>query len=443
VLFGLGTALYWLESSANKQDWDDPGLANKLSFQALSLDTNVNATNHLLHPLAGAFVYGIARDNAMSVPLSVAYSAAGSFFWEMLLEWREQASINDLVYTVVGGLPTGEFFVRLGDYLNSAPTGGGAGQRIAASTLGAVRALHMAIDKERLPPPLPADSLGLSSAYAHGFRVAYELVRVANDRADSGLLHRAALDAEIITMPGFLRRGQIDTGFAQGNFVEVRVRLAGGPAGAEADIRSQATFAGHYQQRFSSARRGHATMIGVGSGWRFQEYRLLDRRDQVPAVHVVGPHLGLWLSSGLISARFMADAHLDFASFRSLAFETWGARFGRENVKSVLREQGYTYQIGASVRLRSSLSVGPLTLAGQIEYGRYGSIEGADRRQSAVTRDVHDVESLLEGRVSARTQVSIAEIGVNLDQRWRGSTMGRVSVDRWDRYAYLSAGLVF
>jgi hypothetical protein len=443
VLLGLGTSLYWVQASTNKEDWDDPGLVQKLTFQAVTLDSNHNTTNHLLHPGGGAAIYLAARVNGVSVPVSLAYSAAGSVLWEFVLEWREQASINDMLYTVGGGLSLGEFFFQLGEYLNSAPGGGTVGNRIAAYTLGLPRALHSRADHEHLPPPLPVDSLGLSSAYDHAFRVAYESVFVTNNLHDEGTLNRAALDAEIVAMPGYHKEGAFAKYFGEGNFTELHLRLAAGSAGEEADVRADATLAGYYSQRFENGRSGHGEMIGIGSAWRFQQSRLLGRRDQLSALHIVGPHLGLWLVSGAMEGGIMADAHADFASLRSLAFDAWRAQFGSEGVKTVLAEESYTYQLGGSARVRGIFTVGPLSLGGRVEYGRYGSIEGLDRKQSALTRDVHDDEWVLEMGAAARAVLSNVAIGVGYDERWRKSTMGSVSVDRWDRFAHVSLGFVF
>src|SRR5690606_24844564 len=212
---------------------------------------------HLLHPGAGALVYGLARVNGLSVPMAVVYSAAASLTWEFLLEWREQASINDLVFTIVGGVPLGEFFVKLGDYTNSAPGGGALGHRIAARTLGLPRFVHDAIDRDAPPPDVGADSLGFSAAFGHAFRVAYQPAWISNDAGASGVLHRAALDGEIVAMPGFLRPGSFGTGFDEANFTELHVRLGWGDHGTdEVDVTSNVTLAGHYEQSFAATARG-------------------------------------------------------------------------------------------------------------------------------------------------------------------------------------------
>ena len=111
IWIGLGTAYYWLDPLANSEDWDDPSVLDKLRGEALTFDNNLVSTNFILHPIAGAAVYGTARVNGLSVPASFAYVAASSLAWEFALEWREQASVNDLIFTSIGGVSLGEFIV--------------------------------------------------------------------------------------------------------------------------------------------------------------------------------------------------------------------------------------------------------------------------------------------------------------------------------------------
>ncbi len=52
----IGTAYYWVDPLANSGDWDFPSFGSKLRFESVRLDNNLFATNHILHPFAGASV---------------------------------------------------------------------------------------------------------------------------------------------------------------------------------------------------------------------------------------------------------------------------------------------------------------------------------------------------------------------------------------------------
>jgi hypothetical protein len=447
-IMALGTAYYWADPLANSEDWDDPRVIDKLLGRQARFDTNLNTTNHLLHPGAGAMVYGFSRVNGLSVPAAFAYSAAASFAWEFLLEWREQASINDLVFTIAGGMPLGEFFVKLGDYVNSAPGGGRLGHRIAARSLGLPRFVHAAIDDEALPPEIGTDSLGFSGAFGHAFRIAYQPALLSNDRGAEGVLHRAVLGAEIVAMPGFLRPGSFSQSFTDANFTDLHVRLGWGDHGTdEVDIESKVTLAGHYSQSFAATEggpRGHAAMIGVGPGWRFHATKLLGRPDQLSTVHLLGPHAELWLASGPLHARLGGEAHVDFGALRSLAYDAAREAHPEESLKSVLVRQGYAYHFGWSARARSAVGVGPLEIGAELGYGAYDSIDALDRNQEELVRDVHGTEHVLEkgGYVTLRP-TSVLELGVAATERARRSTLGYVATSRWDRALIASVGIAF
>lgn len=68
-------------------------------------------TNTIEHPLHGALFYTIARANGLSAGTSSLYTLGGSWMWEMLCE-AEKPSINDMVYTTVGGITIGETLYR-------------------------------------------------------------------------------------------------------------------------------------------------------------------------------------------------------------------------------------------------------------------------------------------------------------------------------------------
>ncbi len=443
----LGTAYYWSDPLANEEDWDDPALVDKLRLKqrAASFDTNLNTTNHLLHPGAGAFTFGLARDNGMSVAGAFALTAASSVAWELGLEWREKASYNDLVYTTFGGVVVGNFFQRLGVYVNSAPTAGSVPRTALSYVLGGPRRFHAALDGAGPDDTLPRDELGYSSAFAHRFRVGYDLAALSNDLGDRGAMHRVRMSGELAAMPGMGQPGTFSRRFGEANFTTLSATLGFGSRGTdgEADVHGMTTLAGEYRQSYSDRTHGHATMIGFGPGWRFQASTWLGRRDQLSAIHLLGPQFTGWIAAGLASARLDASAHADFASLRSLAYEIYPEPRDPTRIKGVLERQGYTYDAGWSARVRATGALGPLSLEGSAAYGRYGSIEGYDRRQGQITEEVHGTEEVLETSAALRARIGVVELSVFATERRRGSTLGPYEVSRWDRSLGASAGLVF
>ena len=72
--------------------------------------------NGFRHPVHGSLYYLTARANGMSIAESSLYTLGGSWMWEIFCEAQEP-SINDMVYTTVGGITIGETLWRTGKCL--------------------------------------------------------------------------------------------------------------------------------------------------------------------------------------------------------------------------------------------------------------------------------------------------------------------------------------
>ena len=76
-------------------------------------DADALEVNAFRHPVHGSIFYLIARANGMNMLESSLYSLGGSWMWEMFCE-AERPSINDMVYTTLGGMTMGEAIWRTG-----------------------------------------------------------------------------------------------------------------------------------------------------------------------------------------------------------------------------------------------------------------------------------------------------------------------------------------
>ncbi len=445
----LGTLYYVVDPLSNRRDWDNPAYSDRLTLRAASFDDNLNTTNHLLHPIAGALTYSLARSNGLGAPEAFLHAAISSFVFETLLEVHDKPSWNDMIYTPIGGTAIGEFFYRLGDYLNSAPAKENLGQAIAANTIGLERRLHARADGEIGPTSMPPDNLGLSSAYWHRFMFASQTSLVHNDLGENGALFGLLASAELVAMPGYLLPGHFARTFGSGNFTEMSLRLGIGSSGLD-DIafRSSATLLGYYTQHYDSIPRGiHgiAGMIGLNTALDFGATKILGRRDQLSTAHLFGPAANLWLADGDFLARFSGDVHLDFASLRSLAFDRWRQQFSTEGTRFVLSDQGYVFDLGVSFRARAELDWRWMDLVLNMAYGQYGSLDGDDRHQELVTKDLHGTEQVLELGATLGLQHDASPLYVRLGgtelRRW--SSFGIVREHRYDRTATLTVGARF
>jgi len=443
AVLALGTAYYWTQRDRNQHDWDYPDAATRFSNLAIAFDANRRPTNHLRHPISGSLYYGFSRLNGMSVPTAIGFAVASAATYE-LLEWREKVSINDLIFTPVGGIAIGEFFVHLGDYLHSAPRGGHWYHRAVGATLGWAHELH---PRARAIDTLPADALGLSSYFAHRFDLRFGATTARNDQGAFTSLFEATATAEIVAVPGFLRPGRFALKFSDGNFTEARIHVAATASSQRIyDVSFDASLFGRYAQDIAlndAGRLGRASLMAIGTSLRYVDRNVLGRSDGFGIAHILGPVVRLWALRGDFLARLDGTAHLDFAGSQSLAYPLWVERYGAEGTRTSLRRAGYDHAIGWSARVRGLLSYRGLEIATGAFVGVYGSLDRWDRFQSTVTQNVHTTERIveLEASLAWRLPSLPLQIRVHADHLGRASDMEPVAVRRWDRRIGIEVGL--
>lgn len=447
VVLGVQSLNYWARPWVNVQDWDDPKLSDRVNFHAVRFDNNLAFTNFVLHPLAGGGYYWASRVNDATASEAMLYSALASAFWEFALEWREQVSVNDLIVTPAGGIPLGAFAFRLSDYLASARPGTSVATDAGAYTFGLPRKFHsLEPDPRQGVGRLPPDSLGFSSAFWHRFQLGYERSAMVVDGEPSARMNTLTADAELVAMVGFLRPGHFHRFFAGDNFTEMHLRMTFGNDDNEA--RFGGTLVGLYSQDFDVARhgtRGHAELIGLSNGMRYVEHNYAPASDMYSATQLVGVSLGSWLASGALAARFLGDAHYDFAGVQPLALQDYRRAHPGETLKSVLEIQGYEYSMGPSARLRAEASAYGVTLSGYGDYARYVTVNGIDRTQGQFSREVNASDVIFEYGAALGAQLPWVPVYLrtSFDGVWRHSDFGEYYVVRNDRRFAVGAGLGF
>ena len=439
----LGTAYYWLSASANARDWDFPRLSERFNEENVRFDNNTHLTNNLLHPLAGASYYGLARVNSLGVGESMVYAQVSSAIWEWMLEWREKVSINDVIMTPNGGVPLGEFLVQLAAYLNSAPGDTTWGQDVAKTTLGLPVWIYDKLDGRRPDPSPPADRLGFSSAYHHRFTTDFEQSWLDDSGEREQVLSGVSLSATLSSLRGFGKPEALDTVFANGNFTEGQLSLGFDSSGvSEAELKVAAVLAGYYVQRVNPGVTG--LLVGLGTALEFVDRDTLGIRDQYGILHFLGPALGLLWKRKSYELSLAGRMYADFGAIRSLAWPLVRAAAPDDAFKSTL-DESYQYHLGASSRLSAELRAGAARLTLEHGYGRYHSIDGLDRFEEDITRDIEGTETLEDRRVSLALEPSgsIARFRLGFERLSHASELGGVRADRLERRVVVGVGLAF
>jgi hypothetical protein len=151
AIFGLGEAWYWRDGgSASRDDWALPfnwaTVGRKLDGDGFRYDGDGFDTNALKHPLFGTSVYVLARANGYSRGSSFLYATAISLAWETFGEWREYASINDMLATSTSGTPIGEAVVQIAKHFSATQLELDLGAGKLPSGVGAELAARAAVD---------------------------------------------------------------------------------------------------------------------------------------------------------------------------------------------------------------------------------------------------------------------------------------------------------
>ncbi len=457
VLIELAT--YWYEPQSSVVDWQFPDLESKLtSSEAFRFDDNLIRTNFILHPIAGSSHYLFTRVNGFDVASSFGVAAASSALYELVLEWRELVSANDLLVTPFGGMAAGEFFFQLGNYLNSeqpeieTEVRGNAGSIArggARSTLGFPRMIHNAMDGPEQLPRVAIDNLGLSSAYGHSFRLRLGQESLFDEHGNLGELLRVSGEFEIAAMPGFLRPGRFQRFFANGNFSSFELVVGSGDGGQNTELFFDSHLLGLYGQDLSTSSKGWANEIALASGLRFVDRRQLGESDQYGIVDLPHPSERAWIGLGSAQLELGANASFDFCSIHSAAYDRYALVFGDDGSKSSLVRHGYVHTWGISGELEGAITLGAMEIGGKVRHGHYESIDGLERRQELVTRDSHSRETMTDLRAHLQLEPEGAAVTTRFEvgEIHRGSTLesalGRFRAESVIRTMSVEIGLHF
>jgi hypothetical protein len=360
-----------------------------------------------------------------------------------------------LIVTPFGGTALGEFAYHLGNYLNSEPApalsraplaslaGGGA-----RDVLGGPRTLHDAIDQPPPPPRVASDNLGLSSAYTHRFRILFgqETVQDERGKVDGVIAFHGSF--ELVAIPGFLRPGRFQRWFSNGNFTHWEARLGYAPGSRDADLDFGSHLFGWYSQNFETGPnggRGYAHEVAFSTSVHFLNQRLAGHDDQFGIVHLLSPLEQVWMRSGPVKLRFGVDFSPDFASLHSAAYELFVQRFGREGTKSSLHRHGYFHGWGLSAGASTALDIDAFEFGARARYGRYESIDGAERVQEEVTREPHGRETVSElaAHVAFEPPGTPLSAELELARIGRESALGWLNASRAIRKASITLGVHF
>lgn len=445
----LGTAGYWLLMRRNVADWDNPRPLSRFDGSAWVLDNNSIGVNFLGHPATGGLSYAFARGNHHSVAGAFGYSFLTSFLWEFVIEFKEKVSVNDVLVTPTTGVPLGEFFHKLGLYLDTGHHDS-AGFDVLRWTLGSGVSLDRRLDGRPAPRVAVRDSLGFSAAIWHQFAVRYGVLEVETPRATRYARYELGVAGRLVTLPGYGSPSAFGRAFWGAELAEFSLDAEASTYGTGLRLRADTMLAGYHAQRFrrSGERlRGASVTLGTSLGYEYLRsaanryssveralalpepelrYHTPNRREQYGALQLPGFAADFrWFGA---EAALLGSARLQpsFAGVGAAAFYEWSAVHLDERSKHILHRQGYFYGWGGAASVTAQAAVGPLRAGFELMYGAYRSQDGLDRHPEQLSVDVPVTADVLRYRgslgVAPSPDIMVAlELGV---RRFRSNVDG-------------------
>ena len=437
------TVRYWVESIKWREDWNyrftwDDQKIRFFTLKANRFDSNPFVTNWT-HLISGHLYYSMGRYYNLNQLQSLLVSLCSSLWWEYVTEWREVISINDNLFSGLGGISLAEPLFQIGSHFNRRPGFLNkaigfvfnpliAFNDVVAGKKGKVRAGGLESAK-----PLLHLTFGPQRRYPKG------------ETQAASPLFRFGLDAEYYTIPGHGDPQRDDVGGWIKNTLLSEISLditAGAGRVQEFSFFSRAVLGGFFRQKLRPAplpsRRGYNYFFGLATSFDMfkkaatayydkGEYHYdfaageraplpTEFADKLAAVNLIGPLFDANVYAGPTQFRFSLAASVDFALVNALALNSYSREHDiyEPRMKTTLVHYGYYYAYGATLAAATGMQFGNIGFSGSCKVQSYGSLEGLDRFQDQVADDGHIRDSRLTYRFVLHYALAGMPVGLGL-----------------------------
>jgi hypothetical protein len=367
------TLWYWQTTEHQAIDfelhWDWPSWKAKLiTFDKVRFDTNPFYVNAIRHPLKGVLDYQIARTNGVGIVGSTVFTAALGIAWEYVIEYREDPSINDMIFNTSGGIAIGEPLWEVGQLWRGGRLS--PADRARTALVSPFDALH---DSVRSPHkwwrPLAWRSIVLeagtaSRQFAEGSRG--ELVLGA--------------DVELVADPAYVQPGAHTSALRPGAWN--RVELFGRFADAGTDhqltasvLHSRTSLVARYRQDDD----GNSALLSLGTAFTYRKERLWSEWDKLAIAHLLGLHAQLARRTADYAVRWDAGLYADFSLVQAHVFGPVPPFPPAPPYLTTLQANGYYDAGGGSLLTRLRVDAGRWSADAEVTSHAAWQIGGVDR----------------------------------------------------------------
>ena len=429
-------------------DWDS-WVKKLTSSNNLRLDTNPFYVNAIRHPLTGVLDYQVVRSNGYSTSTATLVTLAKGVFWEYFVEYRENPSINDMIFNGVGGYAIGEPMYRIGQLWRGSRVS--YADRARTALFSPFDAFH---DTYRKPKTWMRPSVWRTIDLAAG-----GLTRTTGPGPHSEFA--AVADIDVVANRAFAEGGDYDDKVHTGEWSRLRIgarlgRKTDGTALTATSFRTQTTWIGRYHQSAD----GDGRLFAIGSGFTYRQDWLGVERDRIAIGHLFGPQLALTRRRAGYELHWDTAIYGDFALIQALVFNLDRPFPKPPPYYSSLQSDGYLDAFGVTATSRLRARIGPWHAEIELDAHALHQVVNHDRdptgtgtNSSTITNPSSEISPAVtavgvdEQRGFARAQltyqpgqVGIALVGEGAERRstWRNDarTLTDISVGAMLQLAY-------
>jgi hypothetical protein len=448
-ILAVGSIEYFQNQNMNEGDWDLPfssdSFEDKVAGRAITFDGNKFGTNWISHPLGGWLYYGAARGNRLGPLESLFVASIASATWEFIGEFREQASINDLMVTPLGGAALSEPLMQLGGWFERGrPT---TARTILATVLAPTKRVHDALDslEPRRVAEVPRGALD-ARIYAAGGST-------WEDGAERGRAElTAGFRSDLFNGPNPHAPGNVRAWLNDGNLSAIRFGATLGDGRlVDARFGTRVSFVGYLDKHvdeMAARPYGHTLFLGLGTGIDYQWHsytRDASREDDAIAlIELLGSTLENWHVAGSFRLHTRLALSFDFAGVTSLALSDRVHTYGTDGLPTVLSANGYTHALGGTIAPMFVLQWPAVKLFGEARLDVFRSVIDRDRYHDRYTATVEGADERFEATAGvSRTITPGIDLGIGASRLFRRSRLDEVTRSFGETRLRLQAAVTF
>ena len=391
ILFAYSFPSYWIRHNIMKEDWEfkftwEDQSRRIFGLEGVKFDSNTFQFNWT-HSLSGSLYHNFARVNNLNLLESFLFSSTVSLLWETFNEFREVISINDVIFTPMGGLTIGESLYNLGLYNYS--NNKGIKQKLLTLITNPVIFLNDLLSKKNKPKK----NANFSSLFKLSFSQQFNI----NYNNDTPLL-RLDFNSKLFNNKFVYDKKNKLNIFTKGTLfssIDLDILLSFDKI-EEYSFYSKIIYSGKTIKKVYKNNDGYLKYYGLSSSYDFfKEMYDIKNPDRYAVINLFGYDFNYLRFKRNLEFYFGISAYIHFSLINSIGFREYHDEYNIVGTKTTLMQYNYYYAWGSSIYFNIGLNVNKFSLSTNLKYMYFSSIEGLDRFEEYLINDFHLNDSRL------------------------------------------------